>query len=211
MRITPNHPRLRSIAIACWTFGGWWIVQIGLFNISFAPRTQILLIAMALTGVIAFALGIAFWLLGTDRRAGIVFDSKGLTLNLGHSAAFIAWENIAAVGVSTHRPSLLALGSTHQFGIKLRDPQAYIQSYEERLPASQSIMGWAIQILKQLLQPFSQRSSAPTHDDLARMRAQSGYDVLVPETLLGGKATAFVEMVQVYCYNPRQRQLLTIE
>jgi hypothetical protein len=194
MRIAPDHPRLRAVAIGCWIFGCWWAIQLGVASL----YTHALSIAIAFLAIVLFALGVAFWLLGTDHRAGIVFDSKGLMLNLGHSAAFIAWDNIAAIGVSRHRASLLTLGSPHQLGLKLRNPQAYIQSYEERLPASTGLFARALRLLNRALRPFEHKPSAPTLDTLSRLRDCTGYDVLVPEALLGGKAEAFVELVEVY-------------
>ncbi|MCG8351194.1 MAG: hypothetical protein MI924_25770 [Chloroflexales bacterium] len=194
MRIAPDHPRLRAVAVACWALGAWWTVQLGVASL----YTHALSIAIAFLAIILFAIGVAFWLLGTDRRAGIVFDSKGLMLNLGHSAAFIAWDNIAAIGISRHRTSLLTLGSSRQLGIKLRDPQAYIQSYEERLPASTGLFAQGVRLLDRALRSFGHKPSAPTPDTLARLRARTGYDLLVPEALLGGKAKAFAELVAVY-------------
>lgn len=204
MRIAPNHPRLRAVAFVCWALGSWWILHLGFAS----THTRLLSIALALAAIVLLAIGIAFWLLGTDRRAGVIFDSKGLMLNLGHSAAFVAWDNIAAIGVSRHRTSLLSLGSAAQLGIKLRDPQAYIQSYEERLPASNSLIARALRLLDRSLRPFRRRTAAPTVETLERTRARCGYDVLVPEALLGGKATAFVEMVESYRYDPHQRRML---
>lgn len=203
MRIWPNYTRLRSVAIACWTFGSWWIIQLGQLN--FISDSWLLFIPMALAGIILLALGIAFWELGTDRYAGILFDSKGIMLNLGHSVAFVAWDNIAEVGVSQHRKSLLDLGSSHQLGLKLHDPHAYIQSYEQRLPASQGPLGVALRFIALFLRPLRSRDVAPTPDLLARTRIDTGYDVLIPEILLGDKAEAFAELVQDWLHNPSLR------
>ncbi len=206
MRIAPNHPRLRIVAIICWVLGGWWVVQLALLN-PFA-HTPLLTVAVVLISVVLLAVGIAFWQLATDKRAGVVLDTKGLMLNLGHSAAFVAWENIADVGVSRHCSHLLTLGSNQQLGFKLRDPDAYIQSYEVRLPAAHGPLAHLLRLLDRLLRPLQRDTKLPTAQQLARSRARTGYDVLVPEALLGGRAEAFVEMVQSYCFDPRRRQML---
>jgi len=89
MRIIPNQPRLRAIALGCWVLGGWCIVYGGSL---FAGPTAIVLLALCieLLALLGLAVGVAFWLLSSDRQAGITFDSKGMLLNLGHSSAFIA-------------------------------------------------------------------------------------------------------------------------
>src|SRR5689334_5650334 len=133
MRIIPNQPRLRAIAIGCWALGGWCIVYGGLLLV--AHTSTVLVVSVELLALLGLAVGVAFWLLSSDRQAGITLDSKGLLLNLGHSSAFISWANIERVGVTARRDSLLPLGSSCQLGISLRDPQAYIQTYEDRLPA----------------------------------------------------------------------------
>lgn len=207
MRITPNHPRLRLIALLCWIVGSWWLTQIILLN-ALNPM-PVLSVAILLSGAIFFAVGIAFWQLGLDQRAGIVLDRKGLMLNLGHSAAFVAWDNVAAVGVCHRRDSLLALGSRHQLGIRLQNPEAYIQSYEQRLPSASGPLAASLQTLYRTLQPLRQLDEGlPTIDHLRRTRARTGYDVVIPEAFLGGKAEAFINMIETYCYDPQQRQIL---
>src|SRR3954462_14958905 len=133
MRIMPNHSRLRVIALGCWVVSCWCIVYGGSL---FAGHSAMLLLVLCveLLAFLALAIGVAFWLLSSDRQAGITFDSKGMLLNLGHSSAFISWANIERVGVTERRDSLLAIGSARQIGIALRNSQAYIQTYEDRLP-----------------------------------------------------------------------------
>lgn len=208
MRITPNHPRLRIIALICWACASWWIIQSSL--LASLDNAVLLFLLIVLAAVVILALGIVFWLLGTDSRAGVVFDTKGLMLNLGHSAAFVTWENIAAVGVCNHHASLLSLGSTRQLGIKLHRPEDYLQSYEVRLPASRGVMGAAVRWLQGLLRPMHREEALLTLEDVARTRARSGYDVLIPEALLGGKAVSFVEMVRAYRYNYQVRHTLSL-
>lgn len=208
MRITPNHPRLRVVAVSSWLVSAWLIVQLGM--LSALPAHHILLVAVVIAAVLLLAVGIAFWALGTDCRAGVVFDAKGLMLNLGHSAAFVCWDQISELGISRQRTSLLALGSSAQFGIRLRDPDRYIQSYEVRLPASQSLLGCALRWLGSVISQVDPREAVPTHDQLDRLRAASGYDVLIPEAFLGGKASAFLEMVELYRQNPGQRRSLEL-
>lgn len=206
MRIAPNHPRLRLVAIVCWILGGWWVVQLSLLNPFVYP--PLLTIAVVLASSVLLAVGIAFWQLATDKRAGVVLDAKGLMLNMGHYAAFIAWENISDVGVSQHRASLLALGSNRQLGFKLRNPHAYLQSYEVRLPAAHGPLAVALRLLDWVLRPICYTAALPTVEHLERTRTRTGYDVLIPEALLGGRAEAFVEMVQHYCFDPGYRRIL---
>jgi hypothetical protein len=196
MRIAPNHPRLRAIAVACWALGGWWIVQIGL--LTSGRLATALIIFMALLGIVLLALGIAFWALGSDRRAGVVFDNKGVLLNLGHSASFVSWENIERIGTSNQRLSWLSLGSAQMLGIRLRDLQPYLQSYEARLPAAGGLFGLTLRWLRDLLDRLAANDAVPSVEQLARVRARTGYDILVPEALLGGQAGAFVELIESY-------------
>lgn len=172
--------------------------------------TAVLAASGAILSVIAFALGVAFWLLGTDRRAGIIFDAKGLMLNLGHSAAFVSWENIDSVGLTQRRFNLLALGSSYQLGIRLHNPEEYLQSYEVRIPASQGLLA---QLIRLLARSFSSTTSQapPSPASLDALRRQTGYDLLVPEAQLGGRAAAFVEMIEAYRKNPTRRRMFQIE
>lgn len=206
MRIAPNHPRLRIVAVACWALGGWLLLQPGvLVATSFG---QLLSAALVIAAALVLAFGVAFWLLGTDRRAGIVFDSKGLTLNLGHSASFVSWENIAAVGVSEHRANLFSLGSRSQIGIRLHRPEEYLQSYEARLPASRGLIAAALRLVQRVLRLAQRTPEAPSLNDLAQMRRRTGYDLIIPEALLGGRAAAFVEIVEAYRTSPAERRAL---
>jgi|GEM_PF-1180988 len=204
MRIAPDHPRLRVVAVACLAVGGWLLLQPGLLA-SGALLSSALFVAAALV----LAVGVSFWLLGTDRRAGVLFDSKGLSLNLGHSAAFVSWENIAAVGVSQRRASLLALGSRGQVGIRLHRPAEYLQSYEHRLPASRGLLAAALRLLHAVLAGGGP-GPTPTSATLARARRRTGYDILIPEALLGGQAAAFVGLVETYRASPAQRNVLNL-
>jgi hypothetical protein len=170
----------------------------------------LLAIAIDIAAILCLAIGVAFWLLGTDRRAGVVFDSKGLMLNLGHSAAFVSWQNIVEVGVSHQRSSLFALGSSSQIGILLKDPAEYIQSYETRLPASRGTLGGAIRLIWHLT---AIARSTPTFPDVAKidaLRRRTGYDLLIPESLLGGRSVSFVTLVEAYRHNPYHRRTLQI-
>lgn len=196
MRIAPNHPRLRIAALVCFILGTWWLLQSVLFVVIF--RHPLSLAAMIFVGAFLLAFALAFWLLGNDRRAGISFDTKGIMLNLGHYAAFVSWHNIAAVGVTGKRSSWLALDSGEQFGIRLRDPAAYLQSYETRLPASTGPLARALRLLDGLLRRVRRGTAEPTVRDLARLRERSGYDIVIPEALLGGRASTFCEILETY-------------
>ncbi len=202
MRINPDHVRLRVVAMVCWVLAAWWIIQFGSL-LSVSPPW--LVVAVALGGIVFLAVGIAFWELGTDRRAGVMLDDKGVMLNMGNYAAFITWENIAAVGVTPYRGTLLFLGSSRQLGIRLNDAEAYIQSYEERLPASHGPLGWMLRRIEGLLRSLHQHDRAPTLEGLAQIRTRTGYDVVIPETLLGGTAEAFAQLLEVYQVNRTRR------
>jgi hypothetical protein len=206
MRIIPNQPRLRAIAIGCWALGGWCIVYGG--RLLAAHTSTVLVVSVELLALLGLALGVAFWLLSGDRQAGITLDSKGLLLNLGHSSAFICWANIERVGVTARRDSLLTLGSACQLGISLRDQQAYIQTYEDRLPAARGLLARGVGLIDTALRPWRRVSDAPLAAQMAASKAQTGYHVLVPEALLGGTAEAFVELVETYRLRPSARRTL---
>jgi hypothetical protein len=172
------------------------------------PVFSIMVIGVVLLALLLLAVGVAFWQIGLDKRAGIVFDAKGLLLNLGHSAAFIAWENIERVGVSSYRASVLSLGSRRQLGIRLRDTNAYVQSYEDRLPAAPGPLARGLRLIQSALRPFRPSADRPITGQLAQYRAETGYDVLVPEALLGGHATAFAELLDVYRLRSSEREVL---
>jgi hypothetical protein len=209
MRIAPDHPRLRIVAVVCWALGAWLIIQSP--RVDLLNQQRLFTAASFIAAILFFAVGIAFWLLGTDQRAGVVFDSKGLMLNLGHSAAFIGWDNIAAVGISGRRRSLLALGSRSQLGIRLQRPHEYIQSYETRLPASRSVLAVPVRLIRRLLMPFAGPAPIPTLAALEAQRRHTGYDVLIPEAQLGGRADTFCAMVETYRANPAQRRTLQVQ
>lgn len=207
MRLIPNHLRLRIIALSAWVIGGWWLLQPGIIAQLNLPRS--LAASGALIGVLVLAIGVAFWLLAADRRAAIIFDSKGLMLNLGHSAAFVAWENIAAVGVSNSRRSLFALGSKAQLGITLHDTAVYLQTYEARLPASQGLLAGAVGLLQRAI---SGRGEAhePRAQTLEALCRQTGYHLLVPEAQLGGSVEETAVLIEAYRANPARRRALQI-
>jgi hypothetical protein len=207
MRIIPNQPRLRAVALGCWVLSSWCIVYGG--NL-FARHTVTILLVLCieLFALIGMAVGVVFWLLSSDRQAGITFDTKGMLLNLGHSSAFISWNNIERVGVTERRDSLLAIGSARQIGIALRNPQAYLQTYEERLPATDGMLARGVWLLDTLLRPWRHVNDAPIATRLATCQAQTGYHVLVPETLLGGTAEAFVKLIEMYRLQPSERRTL---
>jgi hypothetical protein len=207
MRITPNHPRLRLVALGCWVVSSWCIIQGGRL-VGARPGLSLMIVGVELLGLLLLAIGVAFWQMSIDKRAGIVFDTKGLLLNLGHSSAFIAWENIEQVGVSGYRASLLALGSRQQLGIRLRDVRAYVQSYEDRLPAAHGLLARGLHLIESLLRPYQRLTDAPILGQLAQARAETGYDVLVPEALLGGGADAFVDLVDTYRLRSSERRTL---
>jgi hypothetical protein len=207
MRIIPNQPRLRVIALGCWVLSGWCIVYSGsLFAGHMA--TILLVLCIELLAALGLAVGVAFWLLSSDQQAGITFDSKGMLLNLGHSSSFISWANIERVGVTSRRDSVLAIGSARQVGIALRNPQAYIQTYEDRLPATRGVLAQGIGLIDAALRPWLRMSDAPITARIAMCQAQSGYHVLVPEALLGGTAEAFVKLIDAYRLHPSERRSL---
>lgn len=208
MRITPSHPRLRIIAISCWVIGGWCLLQAG--QIARIGPNTLLSIPVIIVAVLFLALGVAYWMLGTDRQAGVVFDPKGLMFNLGHSAAFVSWDNIATVGVSYRRNNLLSLGSFESVGIRLQRPAEYLQSYEQRLPASNSLLAWATRQIQNLLRRVQVKERRPTLTDLEALREHTGYDLLISATQLGGSAHAFVDLVETYRSSPRERRSLQI-
>jgi hypothetical protein len=207
MRISPDHPRLRLVALGCWAISGWCMLQGGRLA-GAGPVFSIMVVGVLLLALLLLAVGVAFWQIGLDKRAGIVLDAKGLLLNLGHSAAFVAWENIEQVGVSSYRASVLALGSRRQLGIRLRDTSAYVQSYEDRLPAAPGPLARGLRLIQSALRPFRPIADRPIVGHLSQCRAETGYDVLVPEALLGGRATAFAELVDIYRLRSSERAVL---
>lgn len=203
MRIAPNHPRLRIVALACWSLGCWWIWQTALVLSSNSAPT--LAAPLLLAAALIVALGVAYWQLSNDARAGIVFDAKGLMLNLGSSSAFVSWENIEAVGICRHRNTLLTLGSSQQLGIRIYEALPYVQSYEPRLPAARGPLAQGLALLHQALRRFHTHDGSPSTRQLARQRAQTSYDILVPEVMLGGSAEGFIRLIETYRSDPQQR------
>lgn len=202
MRIAPDRPRLRLVALSCWAIGGWWLLQTCLL----APvcATPLLAAASIILGAMLLATGTAFWLLANDRRAGVSFDRKGLSLNLGHSSAFVSWDNIAALGVTRRRVSLLALGSRSQLGIRLHNPEQYLQSYETRVPAAPGPFAAATRLVARISRGQG-GVREPGLATVAALRRRTGYDILVPEAQLGGRATAFVTLLESYRLHPASR------
>lgn len=197
MRIRPHYSRLRAVALGCWAIATFYLIQGGLFSLD-SSAVLVLTISTRLLGILLLALGIAFWLLSNDRQAGIVLDSKGLLLNLGDSTSFIAWHNIERFGISSHRSRLLTIGSRNQFGIRLHDASAYIQSYEERMPATAGVFGGALRGLAWVLRPLRRSNDCSITTQLAQNRANTGFDILIPEALVGGHAEMFLTMVESY-------------
>lgn len=207
MRTNSNTYLLRRIAATLLATGAASIALDSLLG-ALWPTCPLLLIAGDVLGLLLVAVGLAFWSLGHDRRAGVIVDGKGLLLNLGHSSAFIAWDNIERAGTSQCFTSVLMLGSRRQFGIALRDVQPYIQSYEERLPGGGPIKA-GLRLVQQAL-----RARHPLADEelalyLATCRRRSGYDVLVPEALLGQSAILFAEQVEAQRARRAPRQTRT--
>lgn len=210
MRITPNHPHLRLIALCCWVAASASTITGKRLILSGADQSA-LGVGYTILGCLIAAVGVAFWLIGKDARAGIIFDSKGLMLNLGYSSSFVAWRNIERVGLSRRSAGLFSLGSTRHFGIVLKDPEPYIQSYEERLPASTGLAASVLRLIADAFAalPGAQRASAPTEQQLADCHRHTGYHILVPEAFLGGKAADFVQLVEQYRRSPPAAQAST--
>jgi|HigsolmetaAR206D_1030411.scaffolds.fasta_scaffold07909_4 hypothetical protein len=199
MRVLPDYNRLRAVALGCWVVAAWWIIYMSKLTTSSIDLPVTLLIFAALFSIGLLAIGIAFWLLGGDRRAGVIFDNKGLLLNLGKSASFVSWDNIEALGVVKRRRfDWISLGSRTQLGIRLREAEPYLQSYEIRLPASEGPLAASLRSIARLLTLGKTKENLPTVNDLERTRTRTGYDILVPETFIGGKADAFINLVQAY-------------
>lgn len=191
----PNFSKLRIIAIVCWLISGWWMIQLS--QLDEIITMPLFFIAKILSSAIFLAVGIAFWQLGTDKRAGVSFDSKGMMLNMGWYAAFVGWENVADMGSSSYRASLLSIGSARQLGIKLQQPERFAQSYEERLPASRGPLAKALRLLAWATRKPQHATSPQTVlQQLRHCRARTGYDILIPETMLGHDVEHFLELVQ---------------
>lgn len=201
MRVSPNHHRLRVIALCCWISASLWILSLTLVTTN--GVSLLLAICVVLFSAFLLALGISFWLLGRDRRAGVVFDSKGLLLNLGRSTSFVSWDNIERIGVSNRRSTWMALGSIQQLGIRLYRPEPYIQSCEVRLPAADGPLAGGVYSLSHLLSTDRSAERLPTIDALNHVRVRTGYDILVPEAFLGGKAESFVHLIHAFRANLR--------
>ncbi|HEU4326689.1 MAG TPA: hypothetical protein VFS21_26350 [Roseiflexaceae bacterium] len=211
MRVSTNRPRLRAVALWCWIAGILCASMAGRLIIPSVKGT-LLFVCVHLLAALLLGLGVAFWLLGTDRRSGIIVDQKGLLLNLGHSASFIAWENIERIGVSVYRGDLYTLASRRQLGIALRDAQPYIQSYEQRLPAGRGFFAAGTRLIAWTLRPWARPSDAPLQATLDTNRAQTGYDVLVPEVFAGGNVEAFLrEVADFQQRSPRLRAVLALQ
>jgi len=205
MRIMPNQPYLRTIALGCWALSGWCIVYGGILFASH-PATTLLLLCIELFASLGLAIGVAFWLLSSDQHASITFDSKGILLNLGHSSSFISWDNMERVGVTSRRDSILAIGSARQVGIALRNAQDYIQTYEDRLPTRRGLLARGVRLIGAALRPWQHPNDTPIAARIAACQAQTGYDLLVPEALLGGSADAFVKLIDTYRLHPAERR-----
>ena len=216
MRTTFNRARLRKIALVLLILGGCFIV-IGaglfarllaepvlraisyLFGASLPPiylAHNVLALGAFLSALPLFAAGLAFWTLSRDRQAGVTIDRKGLLLNLGQSSAFVAWSNIERVGVTWRGTSVLAFGSRWQLGIALRDVRPYIQSYEERLPKAPGPIERGLQLVRSALRASRPPADAELALHLATCRQRTGYDIVIPEALLGGSAADFAALIE---------------
>src|SRR5258706_7553817 len=100
MRISPNHPRLRLVALGCWAVSGWCMLQGGRLA-GTGPVFSIMVIGVVLLALLLLAVGVAVLQIGLDRRAGVSLDSQGPLVDLCHSAACIALEEIQRVRVSS--------------------------------------------------------------------------------------------------------------
>lgn len=205
MRIAPNQPRLRMVALVCWSLGIWWLFQPSMLTLS--GHSPVLPAIGLILATLLLAVGVTFWLLAHDRSSGITFDRKGLSLNLGHSVAFIAWDNIAAMGVTGRRSSIFALGSKAQLGIRLHSPEQYLQSYELRLPASAGPVAHGVRLVERLTRS-PQKPREPGLETLEALRRRTGYDLVIPEAQLGARAEAFVGLLETYRSSPEQRRSL---
>ncbi|MEM8534860.1 MAG: hypothetical protein AAGF95_28730 [Chloroflexota bacterium] len=208
MRIIPNFSRLRAVALVCWILSTWYFVNGDFFVINH-PKFIVLTVSTRLVALLLLAIGVAFWQLGTDRRAGIVFDSKGLLLNLGSSSSFITWENIELVGISYNRNSILSIGSRRQLGIVLRDVRPYVQSYEERLPASRGIIAFSLRRIDQFIRRFRKTSDGSLTAQVENNLGRTGYHVLIPEVFLGSATNAIAEIVDIYRLRPASQRTIT--
>lgn len=208
MQLKPSLARLRVVSLACWAFGSWWMIQAG--QLASTQNSLALTIALVIAASILIAIGITFWLLGTDTRAGVNFDAKGVMLNLGHSAAFVGWENIIGAGAIQHRSGIFVLGSTRQIGIRLRDPQEYLQSYEERIPAARGPFAYAVATIHRILRRDEAGRSDILLAELERYYDRTGYHLRIPETQLGGRGQAFVDILNRYTDCNQRHKIISI-
>lgn len=208
MQLKPSLSRLRVISLACWAFGSWWMIQAGQF--ASTHNSLALTIALVIAASILIAIGITFWLLGTDTRAGVSFDAKGVMLNLGHSAAFVGWENIISAGALPYRSGIFVLGSTRQIGIRLRDPQEYLQSYEERIPAARGPFAYGVATIHRMLRRDEAGRADLLLAELEHSYDRTGYHLRIPEAQLGGRGQAFIDMLNRYTDSDRRQKIVSI-
>jgi hypothetical protein len=83
-----------------------------------------------------------------------------------------------------------------------------VQSYEDRLPAAQGLLAGGLRLVQSLLRPYQRAADTSIVGYLAQCRTGTGYDVLVPEALLGGTAEAFVDLLDTYRLRSSERQTL---
>jgi hypothetical protein len=208
MRLYPNLLRLRIVALGTWITAALAVVY-GLQLSNQQPQIPFALVfAMQIFSLIGLAIGIGFWQLSTDRQANIQLEPKGISLQLGHAAAFVHWDNIAALGVTTQRDSWLSLGSQRSLGIRLNDLTLYTQSYEERLPTQAGVLGLALRQIKRVIGNESANLDARLLNHLTSNRKRTSYDIIIPETFLGGQAAAFVKLADAYRIYPVWRRSL---
>ncbi len=208
MHITPHFARFRTVALVCWFLAAWFTAQSSI--VVQRVSGPVLNVSIVMLACILTAVGIAFWPLSKDRHAGVILDSKGMLLNLGHCAAFIAWGNIEHVGISTKHRNLLALGSSRQLGIALHNIQPYVQSYEQRMPAATGVLAGLLRRLALLLRPCHNTNDASLLANVSACRAATGYDVLIPEAFLGGEAEEVAKLLDRYRHEPFQQQPATL-
>jgi hypothetical protein len=73
------------------------------------------------------------------------------------------------------------------------------------------VLAGPVRLIRHLLMPFAGQLPIPTPAVLEGQRRRTGYDVLIPEAQLGGRAAAFCAMVETYRANPAQRRILQMQ
>jgi hypothetical protein len=65
-----------------------------------------------------------------------------------------------------------------------------------------------VRLLARALRPLHRANDRRLRQQLAACRAQTGYDAIIPEALLGGKAEAFAVLLESYRFQPAERRTL---